>query len=381
MVRSPRGARALGALLGLLLLLVTAPVRAQAVALVSSSFNAGSLQASWDHTVPPGGQNRYLLVGVSLRHVQRATVVAEARFVDAANVTRPLALLGSATFPGQVRIELWGLAAPSEGQGVITVRLDATGGLVAGALSFTGVHQVASIGALVSNMGTGATASVAVPSATGEAIVSVFANNGFVLPVPRAPHTSQWAFQGQLFGAGGHEAGRTGATVVWDTPGASLPWLLAGVSVKPAQPATLPPDAGPPDLPPDLPPDAVMPPPDAPPPVDAPRRWGSTLPRLPRTRARAELMPQSPLTCRPARPTVHLAPAMGPRSWSTASRRWTLVQTAPRPPTRARTADRTAASRSTRGRTTSAAPAGSSGRPPGRAALRWRHWRRSRCWR
>jgi hypothetical protein len=381
-VRSPRGARPLGALLGLLLLLVTAPVRAQAVALVSSSFNTGSLQASWSHTVPPGGQNRYLLVGVSLRHVQRATVVSEARFVDAANVTQPLALLGSATSPGQVRIELWGLAAPSEGQGVITVRLDATGGLVAGGLSFTGVHQVASIGAVVSNMGTGATASVAVPSATGEAIVSVFGNNGIVLPVPRAPHTSQWAFQGQLFGAGGHEAGRTGATVVWDTPGASLPWLLAGVSVKPAQPVALPPDAGPPDL---APISHRMP--------SCCRRmrrrrstrlrWGSTLPAaFPGLEPGRSRCPDHLLTCRRALPTVPLAAAMGPRSRWTARRWRTLVQTAPRPPTRARTADRTAPSRSTRARTTLAAPAGLSGRSPGRAAaLRWRPWRRSRCWR
>jgi MYXO-CTERM domain-containing protein len=242
---------------------------AQSVTFVSSSFNSGSLQAAWSHTVPAGGQDRYLLVGVSLRHVQRATVVTEARFVDAMNVTQPLTMIGSATFTGQARVELWGLAAPGEGEGVITVRLDASGGLVAGALSFNGVHQTTPAGPVVSNMGMSDSASVVVPSAPGEAIVSVFAGNGNVLPVAGAPHVGRWSFQGLLLGTGGSEPGRAGATVFWDSPGASQPWLLAGLSLKPAQVVAPPPDAAP-----DLAPDVMPPPADVavldttPPPVD-----------------------------------------------------------------------------------------------------------------
>jgi MYXO-CTERM domain-containing protein len=190
------------------------------------------------------------------------------------NVTQPLTLIGRAAFPNQVGVEFWGLAAPNEGQGVITVRLDATGGFVAGALSFTGVHQTASTGPVTAAMGTSDTASLAVTSATGQAIASVYAGNGIVLPVARAPHVGRWSFQGLLLGAGGSEPGRAGATVIWDTPGASQPWLLGAVSVRPAVTTQPMPDAAPPDLPPDLspdlPPDAPALPPDAPLPVDLP---------------------------------------------------------------------------------------------------------------
>jgi hypothetical protein len=269
-VRPAPRSRTVAVLLALLVVAGSArSAAAQSVTFVSSSFNSGSLQAAWSHTVPAGGQDRYLLVGVSLRHVQRATVVTEARFVDAMNVTQPLTMIGSATFTGQARVEMWGLATPSEGQGVITVRMDASGGFVAGALSFNGVHQTAPAGPVVSNMGMSDTASVVVPSAPGEAIVSVFAGNGNVLPVARAPHVGRWSFLGLLLGAGGSEPGRAGATLLWDSPGASQPWLLAGLSLKPAQPVAPPPDASP-----DLAPDVMPPPTDVaaldttPPPVD-----------------------------------------------------------------------------------------------------------------
>src|SRR5688572_6178470 len=168
-VRAARTARAL--LLPLLLgtLAVTATERrawAQDVQFASASFNSGSMQAAWSHTVPAGGQNRYLVVGVSIRHTTRTPVVMDSSFVTSpmsgANVTQLLTKLGDATYPGQARVEVWGLPAPQTGTGTLTVRLDGTGGLVAGALSFTGVHQSASSGALVNSMGSGPTASLSV---------------------------------------------------------------------------------------------------------------------------------------------------------------------------------------------------------------------------
>ena len=57
-------------------LLVTAPAGRRAVALRRPRPSTrAACRPAWSHTVPPGGQNRYLLLGVSLRHLQRATVV------------------------------------------------------------------------------------------------------------------------------------------------------------------------------------------------------------------------------------------------------------------------------------------------------------------
>jgi hypothetical protein len=263
----------------LLLLEVTFAVgeaSAQPVAVAGSSFNSGSAQASWSHTVPAGGPNRYLLVGVSINHTMRTPVVTDITFVttpsSGMNVVQALSHLGNATSAGQLRVEIWGLAAPATGLGVLTVRLDGPGGFVAGGLSFTGVHQSSSTRPLVSNLGTGVTASLPIPSDTGEVVVSVHASRGVVLPQARAPHVGRWAFEGLVLGAGGTEAGRPGVTVLWDTPAASQPWLLAGLSMLPAATAAI--DAGAPDLPPDTLPDSAAPPVDAavdtaPVPVDA----------------------------------------------------------------------------------------------------------------
>ncbi len=245
---------AVGAAPLLALLLQSRPAAAQTVAFSSTSFNSGKLGTSWDHTVPAGGQGRYLLYGISVDWTGGSPTVMSAQYkgVD-------LVKLGSADDPGRSHIEIWGMANPPEGANLASVRLTANASFVAGAASFTGVTATGPIGALVSATGTSTRATLNLASVTGEQLFTVYASGTEPLSLdPEAPLQRHWFFAA---GGGGSGPGGGSASIAWNAS-PSQGWLLAGLVLRP-----------------DLPTDGGTPPaPDAAPDTPPPGMDGSTTP-------------------------------------------------------------------------------------------------------
>ena len=196
------------------------------VVVSATSSNTGAIAIGWDHTVPPGGQNRYLLFGVSVDWTNRTPTVQSATYGGVA-----LTRLATADSAGASHLEIWGLANPPEGLNLASVRLTANAGLTAGAVSFTGVDQTSSTGPFLFSTGSGMRVTVASLSAAGDRVFSVVAADGDPIALTaEAPHQSHW-FVGN--GAGGSSPGGGAQTIAWNAS-SSQNWTLGSLVVKAA---------------------------------------------------------------------------------------------------------------------------------------------------
>jgi hypothetical protein len=208
-----------------LLLVAEPPLSAQSVSFWSTSSNTGGVNLGWSHTIAPGGEARYLLVGVSVDWSSRSPTVMSATYAGL-----PLGLLGTADDPGRAHLEIWGLPDPPEGNNLMSVRLTENASVAAGAASFTGVDPVRSTGPFLFAAGSSARATLELPTVAGERSFSVYAAGTDPSSLDtESPHEGHWA---RLFGGGGSGPGGAGPTIVWNAS-PSQSWILAGITLKP----------------------------------------------------------------------------------------------------------------------------------------------------
>lgn len=213
-----------------------AAARADVLQLGAGSQASGNVKdQSWNHIVPAGGANRYLVIGVALDHTQRDPFVEALRYAG-----MPLTFLGGHTLASEVRVELWGMASPPEGTNPIDLRLSEPRGFVAGAAAFSGVDPTVSVGALVATSGTTAQAAIAAGGSPGGRIVDVYGSSGVAAVTAGPSQTAHFNLLDRVLGAGASRPVGGAGTSTWETAGAMQPWALIAIPLEPAAPA----DAG-----------------------------------------------------------------------------------------------------------------------------------------
>lgn len=205
------------------------------------SVSAGSQSApsiSWSHTIT-SNTNGILLVGTLSSHS-----VADDGITGVTYGAAPLTLIPGWSLPGPSFNSVWGsafyLLAPAVGTDTITVSF--VGNLAddaAGAASYTGVDQTTPFGTLVTATGTGATATVDVPSAATDLIFS--ASRFFQVGVVTAGGGVSAAWDGHAgsdtnYRSVGGDAPGTGGNVTmsWSTGGTPIDWVIGGIPLKAA---------------------------------------------------------------------------------------------------------------------------------------------------
>ncbi|MBW2059146.1 MAG: hypothetical protein JRJ26_16790 [Deltaproteobacteria bacterium] len=117
------------------------------------------------------GSDRLMLVGVSFNNDSYETV---------AGITYngvPLSFVGEDQRDDDARVEIWMLVGPDLGTHDVEVTFNTAlyRQAIAGVVTFTGVDQTSPLGTFASEHGDGSTASVDVPSATGELVFGIVA--------------------------------------------------------------------------------------------------------------------------------------------------------------------------------------------------------------
>jgi len=205
----------------------------------SSSAENDGLSLSWSHTVGTAA-NRLLVVPVSIRDAKKTVAAvsyggAVLRFLGAQNNS-----------DNAVRVELWYLVAPPTGTGTVTVTLSAKGKAAAGALSFSGVDQVAPLRGFASVGGTSDNTNPAVAdsSAISELVVAVASLEGDAGSLtPAAGQTQRYVrftgtSGGDALGVTSTAAGASGLQMSW-TKANSARWTIAAAVIKPAPSVSL----------------------------------------------------------------------------------------------------------------------------------------------
>lgn len=190
---------------------------------------------SFSHTIG-AGVYRALIVGVSLLSGsgQSATSVTYGG--------TPLTFIGVADRTGQVRAELWGMVNPPVGAATVQVQLSATTRASAGAISFTGVSQIAPWGLVFSNTGKSTSRSTVVSGvpAKGMAVDVVgVARDDFASTVGSG-QVQRWSGMTTIgngfqdFGAGSTEYSASGGNVTMSwTFSKNMDSALAAIALSP----------------------------------------------------------------------------------------------------------------------------------------------------
>jgi len=245
------GARNLLGTLGLLLVLLAAPyLRAQVAVDAETNFGAelkgmGTETLTFNHTTTTTA-NRLLIVGVSL-NITSATATA---LVGVTYNGTALSFVGAHNDAGSTRrVEMWSLLNPASGTNLAIVvsaniPVTQTVGVVAGAVTFTGVDQTVPLGSFVSADGAaGANSQLDVPSVVNGMVLDTLAVGGNrTLTVP-GPQVSEWnlattpthgasADPPDVTGSG---SARTGAPSVpiSETFSGNSNWSLGALSINP----------------------------------------------------------------------------------------------------------------------------------------------------
>ena len=192
---------------------------------------AAATTQTWAHTVP-SGNNRVLVVGLSLRTLTRT--VTSLTYGGTA-----LTKIGSSNV--RMGVELWRLVGPTVGTANLVATWSGSSDMVGWSGSFTNVDQTTPTGAIFVSNGSSTTPSVTVGSATGELVIDTLSTRG------DAKSTSVGAGQTVICsgalgsnrtagrGASSSEAGAASVTMSW-TMGSSKAWEMAAVALKPATP-------------------------------------------------------------------------------------------------------------------------------------------------
>jgi hypothetical protein len=179
--------------------------------------------------------NRFLVVGVSIRNEQVTTVT---------HGGAPLARIGTGDGSSSLRVELWSLDNPPVGSADVVVQLTGTGDVVGGAVSLAGVSASNPIADFQTNEG-----SVISPSVGGllgsstqlwldTLAVRLTSDPDAVTASPQSSQVERWDDQS---GSNNGDVLGTGSTrpsqlllprVSWNLSG-SRPWVLAVVTLNP----------------------------------------------------------------------------------------------------------------------------------------------------
>ena len=198
----------------------------------SQSLGDGVRQLAWRHTVP-ARSNRLLLVGVSYRKGKEP--VTHISYGGQA-----LRLLAASTGPSnQNRVEVWYLQAPAAGSAEVVVTLPKDKKVVAGAMSFTGVDQLAPFGTVRAAADDSANACLTLANEPAPLVASVLAANGNALSA--TPAGAQFTTWGGSTGSAGGEILAASSTAL-GAPVATLcqtlaraqAWSLLAVPLRPA---------------------------------------------------------------------------------------------------------------------------------------------------
>ena len=192
-----------------------------------SSTNGKTTSLSWSHTVGAGGANRILIVGVSFKNTSSVTGVT---YGGEALTLVPNS--GQST-TGR-RVELWYKVAPLENTNTVVVTMPSSIHTIAGATSWTEVHQTTPLGAAATFTATSTTPSVSVLSGSGDVVVDTMVAPSS--PTVDGSQTHRWSLpQGGTYGAGSSENGGASSTTMSWTTGA-VEWGITGVALKQALP-------------------------------------------------------------------------------------------------------------------------------------------------
>jgi uncharacterized repeat protein (TIGR01451 family) len=241
-----QGARAILSSLGLLLLLLTAPHLHGQVAVDAATSSsaalagAGTKTLTFNHTTTAVGTNLLLLVGVSVNITNSPT----AGLVGVTYNGTPLNFAGAHNDAGNTRrVEMWYLLAPVSGTNSVVVSVNipaaATIGVVAGAVTFTGVDQTVPLGGFVSADGAAGTFSqLNVPSVVNGMILDTLAIGGNRTITVPAYQTQQWKASSGISGtrdASGSGSTRAGAPSLpfSETFNGASNWSVGAVSINP----------------------------------------------------------------------------------------------------------------------------------------------------
>lgn len=231
-----------------------APTAATSFDSAASVTVTNSTTCSWLHTVG-SGNDRLLLVGVSLRNLALQTVSTSIvpKFNGVAMTLVSSATNGIAA-PGNVRAEMWRLLNPPVGTFTVTVTfatalaptVPIAANAVCGSTSWSGVNQsvplgtaVACIGPVCATAGASTTPTATVTAVSGDVVANVLAAETSETATAGACCTERWnaSVANQVRGAASNQPGPSGAatTVVasW-TLGSTQPWALLAVPIKPA---------------------------------------------------------------------------------------------------------------------------------------------------
>lgn len=222
---------------------VAIEIRAEIImfdAAANSGYKTASSSYSFNHTVSTGN-NRYLLVGVSMLSVAGSSVTG----ITYNGIA--MTFIGAiASASGAVRSEIWGIVAPATGTNAVAITLSTGLDSIAGAISFTGVHQISPTegynSATATNVGA-ADATVNVTTvADNDWVVDTVATDDTAITVG-AGQSSRWNVTGTLgSGAGSTEGPKTPAgavTMSWTNVAALATWSIGAVALRDVNAASL----------------------------------------------------------------------------------------------------------------------------------------------
>ena len=230
------------------LMLATASAQVAVSTVTSSSgrFTSVSNVFTFAHTTSTTGANELLLVGVSI-NVTNKTITEGVASMTYGGTS--LAQLGSIEDnANNVKMEMWYLYAPPTGTNNVVINLTVsagkTDGVVAGAITFTGVDKTTPLGTFASAQGNSNTPSVSVATASNELVVDTLSIVANKTASAGTGQTEQWnttsisgtATGQDVLGSGSIKTGSgTGTTTMsWNLSG-NTKWALGAISIKPAK--------------------------------------------------------------------------------------------------------------------------------------------------
>ncbi len=236
--------------LGCAMCLLAAPALADTTDIVIDSANistatsTGTTTFSWSHTVDTNLTNRYMVVCFSLQGNTTSTPTGiEVSSVSYGGnaLTRRVSQDSDGT---QGRTEIWDLLAPPTGTNTVSVTLSASTQVVASAVAFGNVNQTSPSRSSASTRATSSSISLAVTSASRDAIIDVVSSLYPINPTPGSSQTLRWNLatgtnSTDLRGSGSTKPGvGTFDGVTW-TLSASTSWSISAESIQPPNPPTL----------------------------------------------------------------------------------------------------------------------------------------------
>jgi len=192
---------------------------------------------TFEHVV--AGTDRFLLVAVQYT-ANLGEAVSSVVWMDGEAGEQSLTLVGKTAEPTQATVEIYKLVAPTTGTYNIKVTFDNVldEPCIAGAITFTGVDQTTPHDTYAGATGESASASVDIPSDSGDLIFNAV-SVAWVNPSVDSGQTQHWNLDdAEIEGAAGTLAGSaTSTTLTWSLSGSDW-WATSGIAINPVSSAT-----------------------------------------------------------------------------------------------------------------------------------------------